>query len=111
MFTQSPTRSRGISAYRLRSRERGRTNQERPRGLVRTTEPLEAVDAGRWWIHWHSFARLFGGIAAGAVVGSITHPWLVVVGAMLGTATFVVGTLDVNSEAQGTVASFERGPN
>lgn len=73
-----------------------------------TVERLGAVDPVRWWIGWHPFASVLGGIAVGAAVGYVTAPWLVVVGAMLGIAAFVVGALYVNSEAPAVVAAFER---
>lgn len=76
--------------------------------MADTVEGLASVDPVRWWIGWHPFASVFGGIAVGAAIGYVTEPWLVVVGAMLGTAAFVVGTLYVNSEAPAIVASFER---
>jgi hypothetical protein len=76
--------------------------------MADTVERLEAVDAARWWIGWHPFASVFGGIAVGAAVGYLTQPWLVVVGAMVGIAAFVVGALYVNGEAPAIVDSFER---
>ena len=76
--------------------------------MADTVGRLEAVDPVRWWIGWHPFASVFGGIAVGGAVGYVTQPWLVVVGAMLGIAAFVAGALYVNAEAPAIVDSFER---
>ncbi len=76
--------------------------------MADTVERLAAVDPVRWWIGWHPFVSVFGGIAVGAVAGYLTEPWLVAVGAMLGTAVFAIGALYVNAEAPAIVASFER---
>ena len=72
-----------------------------------TVERLAALDPVRWWLGWHPFGSVLGGIAVGVVAGYAVVPWLVVVGSILGIAAFAVGALYVDSEASAIVAAFE----
>jgi len=72
-----------------------------------TVERLDALDPVRWWLGWHPFGSVLGGIAVGVVAGYAVVPWLVVVGSILGIAAFAVGALYVDSEASAIVAAFE----